>query len=78
MTCQRKKCEIFFLRGGFVGNAGETPYTGVEDETDLGYVIAEDWTIPEYLVSYIDYEAIGRDFTCSGWTLYDGLAICRG
>ena len=53
-------------------------YTGVEDETDLGYVIAEDWTIPEYLASYIDYEAIGRDFTCSGWTLYDGLAICRG
>ena len=39
--------------------------------------VSEGWTIPEYLANYIDYEAIGRDFTCSGWILYGGLAICR-
>lgn len=39
--------------------------------------VSESWTIPEYLANYIDYEAIGRDFTCSGWVLYGGLAICR-
>ena len=53
-------------------------YTDIDNELDLGMVIAEYWTIPEYLANYIDYEAIGRDFTCSGWFLFEGIAICRG
>lgn len=52
-------------------------YEEIEDDYDLGLAVSEGWTIPEYLASYIDYEAIGRDFTCSGWVLYGGLAICR-
>lgn len=54
-----------------------TYYSDVEDEESLGHAIAEDWTIPEYLLNYIDYEAIGRDFTCSGWVLFETIAICR-
>ena len=51
-------------------------YFDVEDESDLGYRVAENWDIPEYLSSYIDYEAIGRDYLCSGWNIYDDIAIC--
>ena len=59
---------------GVLSEMGARPH----NELDLGMVIAEDWTIPEYLANYIDYEAIGRDFTCSGWFLFEGIAICRG
>ena len=51
-------------------------YCDVMDELDLGYRVAEDWDIPEYLANYIDYEAIGRDYTCSGWVLFENIAVC--
>lgn len=52
-------------------------YWDVMDELDLGYRVSEDWDIPEHLASYIDYEAIGRDYTCSGWVLFENIALCR-
>lgn len=46
----------------------------IENETDLGYALAEDWEIPEHLKNYIDYEAIGREATFSGWQIENNKA----
>jgi len=46
----------------------------IENEFDLGYALAEDWEIPEHLKNYIDYEAIGRDATFSGWQIENNTA----
>jgi antirestriction protein len=54
----------------------------IDDEEDLGnYVVDEGLfgiDIPDQLKNYIDYEAIGRDMTCDGWTIYPELniAVC--
>jgi len=36
-------------------------YDDCSTERDLGYIIAENWEIPDWLEFYIDYEAIGHD-----------------
>lgn len=46
----------------------------IENEIDLGYALAEDWEIPEHLKNYIDYEAIGREATFSGWQIENNKA----
>lgn len=51
-------------------------YANINNEGDLGEVIAEDWEIPENLINYIDYEAIGRDATFENWDIYKNIAIC--
>ena len=37
-------------------------YDDCNSETDLGYAVAENFSIPDHLENYIDYEAIGRDY----------------
>ena len=51
-------------------------YADVKNEEDLGEAISEDWEIPENLINYIDYEAIGRDATFENWDIYKNIAIC--
>lgn len=51
-----------------------TIYTDIKDEMALGYEIAQSWDIPEYLLSYIDYQAIGIEFIYSGWDIHNGNA----
>lgn len=46
----------------------------IENEIDLGYALAEDLEIPEHLKNYIDYEAIGREATFSGWQIENNTA----
>ena len=51
-------------------------YANIKNEEDLGEAISEDWEIPENLINYIDYEAIGRDATFENWDIYKNIAIC--
>jgi antirestriction protein len=52
----------------------------IEDNDDLGRAWVEElggMEVPEHLVNYIDYEAIGRDLCFDGWTITSqGVAVC--
>lgn len=52
----------------------------IEDNNDLGRAWVEElggMEVPEHLVNYIDYEAIGRDLCFEGWTITSNeIAVC--
>lgn len=51
----------------------------IENEEDLGRAFVEDLgglEVPSHLENYVDYEAIGRDLSFSGWSIVGGAAVC--